>query len=852
MSDDLSHEFDWVKAFASKDYDNVKQQLASLQKHNDIQCQLQQYDFTHLVHCAAASTWMEMTLELISDYGCDPRQKDGTGRTALHMATKGGNLALVRYLVKECQCIVDDGDNYGRMPLHFASARGHLPVVQYLVKECRCSLNVRTKFGRTPVHSTAWFGQVEVMKFLLHVGGAWFAEDKDNDELTPLHWAAGRGHLKVVVYLVSECHVDVMAMTKFGDTAFDLACAQNHDNQNISVIEYLLSVPVILDAFKKNNTGRRRRSSSPPLLRSQGDATVMYNKFEKVYASHPVGSFVSIFLLGNPNAGKTTLCEVIKRRSSIRLFVSSKVKKSKVKLCTAGIVPNQLCDQTLGNVVIHDFAGQPEYYSSHSAVLESLLQNSGAVFVIVINLTEDLPQQVRFWLSIVANESKKVSTSKCPIVVIGSHADEVKEMLQKKIFDLKAHFSKLVLNKEMATLPSVFPLDCRLRSSSSLHAFADNLSHLCAAIRNEQSVAISLYCNFLYSILEARISKNNKVCCTLQNLLSLCDQSRQEGIPLPDDIVPSLKTLHSTGLMVYLENTEVPMKSWIVVHKEVLLAELNGVLFAPPHFIEHRDIASSTGIITSHALQQLFPHYSSDMLIAFLKSVKLCEEFDATLLKITNLEVIEGNSVSGQLLFFPALIAKKRPQHIKKQFIIGWCLKFKSGYSFSIRFLHIVLLHLAYRYSQSISSASPLLPPDLERQCSVWTNGIHWYNNDGVETLVEQVEDNRCVIMLLSCQEGAEQDMIKLHCELIGTIIKLQEEYCPLLQCNDYLLPPNLQYPLEAPSKIAAYDMKMLRSRIRQNEKYILCMNATNQQSIKISELLPVDPMRYLGIYEVS
>ena len=110
----------------------------------------------------------------------------------------------------------------------------------------------------------------------------------------------------------------------------------------------------------------------------------------------------------------------------------------------------------------------------------------------------------------------------------------------------------------------------------------------------------------------------------------LCSQSRQEDIPLPDDIVPLLKTLHSQSDVgiIYLENKKELAKSWIVFSKEVLLTKVNGVLFAPLSFVEHTDIASNTGIITSSALQELFPQYSLDMLIGFLKSMKLCEELN--------------------------------------------------------------------------------------------------------------------------------------------------------------------------------------------------------------------------------
>ena len=104
------------------------------------------------------------------------------------------------------------------------------------------------------------------------------------------------------------------------------------------------------------------------------------------------------------------------------------------------------------------------------------------------------------------------------------------------------------------------------------------------------------------------------------------------------------------------------------------------------------------------------------MLIAFLQSMKLCEKLDASLLEVTNLTLRQEDALcdSGQLLFFPALVAEERPQNIEKLFIIGWSLKVIAGHSLSVRFLHIILLYLAYQYSKAASKRKPLVPGSLE------------------------------------------------------------------------------------------------------------------------------------------
>ena len=132
----------------------------------------------------------------------------------------------------------------------------------------------------------------------------------------------------------------------------------------------------------------------------------------------------------------------------------------------------------------------------------------------------------------------------------------------------------------------------------------------------------------------------------------------------------------------------------------------------------------------------------------------------------------------------------------------------------------------------------------------MWINGIHWYNDDGIETLVEQVEDNQCVMMLMSCDEGAEEDMIQLHCELVKTIMYLQHEYCPALSCKECLLfPSEFQCALDKPSEVACYDMERLKFQIRKN-KCKMCDSDGQRRPVKITELIPVEPKRYLEIMD--
>ena len=120
-----------------------------------------------------------------------------------------------------------------------------------------------------------------------------------------------------------------------------------------------------------------------------------------------------------------------------------------------------------------------------------------------------------------------------------------------------------------------------------------------------------------------------------------------------EEVMETLSQLHSTGLICLLKSED---EVWVVVNKQILLAEVNGILFAPKTFKQHRTgIASNTGIITVSTLSQLFSNYDTNMLICFLKNMALCQEIHPHFMTITNLHQFTDNT-EERLLFFPALL----------------------------------------------------------------------------------------------------------------------------------------------------------------------------------------------------
>ena len=116
-----------------------------------------------------------------------------------------------------------------------------------------------------------------------------------------------------------------------------------------------------------------------------------------------------IFVIGNPGAGKSSLVEALKREGFFESF--RRVSESSVPLHTAGIVPSIHTSKHYGRSLFYDFAGDPEYYSSHAAILENLVSSKKGdnIFMIVVDLREEnikLREILYYWLLIVHSASE--------------------------------------------------------------------------------------------------------------------------------------------------------------------------------------------------------------------------------------------------------------------------------------------------------------------------------------------------------------------------------------------------------------------------------------------------------------
>ena len=668
--------------------------------------------------------------------------------------------------------------------LHLSSYNGWLDVTKDLITKYHCDLHERDGWYRTCLHYAAEGNHVDVMRYLIdecHCDPM----AVDSDRRTPLHWAADYGSSAAVEYLLSTGKCDPLAKDNGGSTPFKLAKRFGYTD--------------ILSVFKK---------------------------FGGIKSSHPIDSYVNVLLVGNPGAGKSTLSHVIKDTASFTLLGSFR-NVGGVVACTAGIIPYKLQHRTLGNIILHDFAGHSEYYSSHSAVIENLLQGSGGVFLIVVNILEKEPvKQLHQWLTVVRNEAEK-ALNECHVIVIVSHVDEISNPVERR--RRKEEIQEIIVRERC---DSVF-LDCRKLGGGGVDSFFNKLSSACESIRSTSGRnKCNLYHHEMYRLLVER--KENIL--TLFDVMSAGKDNDDYFIPdKREDVLDVLDSLHSIGLISVLKSGD---KVWVVVNKGILLTEVDGILFAPETFKEHVDIASNTGIVSVSGLTRLFPKYDPDMLIHFLKNMELCQEINPSFLRMTNLHqlAVEEEEEGGRerrgerLLHFPCLLSTDRPDEVTSEvYQFGWCLQCTSKHHFfPPRYFHVLSLRLAYKM------ALPQKDDKLMRRCTFWKNGLYWSNSHGVGSLVEIVDESQCVLVMMSFKE---HNMVSLRRDVIGEVMSVYKESCPSLEVKELVIDPKeLAYPVNTPRERTVYSVKDILSAIEKRDD---CLVHDNGTSTRLKGILP-------------
>ena len=366
-------------------------------------------------------------VHVLSDYNCGVYAKDTAA--LLHLSCRKGYVGIVRIILTghkdDMNAITKSGDT----PLHVAALYGQLQVTITLINEFNCDIHVKGHMGRSLLHS-ACAGYQMSGAVVEYVGRYLSPLLVDNDGNTPLHTACLSHNMAALENLL-KYNPPMLVRNKNGQTPLDLATPEVKDVFN----KYIIENKDKIYADYNSTLAKKKYSSAEPITR--------------------------IFVIGNPGAGKSSLVETLKREGFFESF--RRVSESSVPLHTAGIVPSIHTSKHYGRSLFYDFAGDPEYYSSHAAILENLVSSrkGNNIFVIVVDLREEnIKEILYYWLMFIQHQN--LGWKEPFLIIIGSHSDKMaREKVEDKKMELQKFCDKIQPGHGVLHKVAHFILDCR-------------------------------------------------------------------------------------------------------------------------------------------------------------------------------------------------------------------------------------------------------------------------------------------------------------------------------------------------------------------------------------------------------
>ena len=727
------------------------------------------------IHVAALRGHKQVIALLVKKYKCPIDSRNLNGQTPLHLLCsqlpiENGH-ALIRMCVSELKADMTIKDNNGDQPIHAAVQAGHTSTVVSLILDYHVSPNSRGFKNRSLLHYALAKGHTSTAKTLIedfHLS----LHCVDEDGNTPLHLSSLVGQIESLRFLLYKYHAPVYVRNKAGKTALDLA---TEDSTRKAIREYV----------KSEHKRIQHEYEELRIISSQ--------KYSGQQA------IIRVFVLGNPESGKSTLVESLKRKGIFSSLFP--VTEANVPPHTAGIVPSVHQSKEAGRLLYYDFAGDQEYYSSHAAILEIVSRSTvgSNVFLVVANLTKDDPilqNEIGYWLSFISYHGKALSHQcKLKVIVVLSHLDRLSVADSDRKVKSVRHCLQTHINQcnKVKFDAEIISSNCRSpRSSRSVASILQKIS------KDTPPCSISYEASLLHGLLEKDFG--NVVACKFQNLLSSIEEI---GIYLPssaDALHPIVRELHDIGLLMLIGRNEDELENYLLLlNPSSLTNEVHEKLFSSsaskklgslssigPHF-------ANMGILPESYLANILPeHITKDCLV----QLQYCQEFNHAEVGL-DYSVTSNDASDCSLLYFPALCkldSKKSSWHSdpKFTFSIGWYAECREKFDyFPARFLHVLLLRLAYAFALPIINRNPTNSSNevsaYSRRCTMWKNGIHWRMEEGVEYIVEVVNDNKGISVITKYKENSEKWATVLG-KIIDKAMQAKAEFCNAVSLHHFVL----------------------------------------------------------------
>ena len=782
------------------------------------------------LHIAVLSGRREVALFLIKEFGCDINIRGPLGKTLLHRVCESGSVSLVQSLTHDYNANTNVRDNEYNTPLHVA-LHGRKEVALFLIKEFGCNINIKDPSGKTLLHRVCKYGSVSLVQSLIRDYNA-DTNVRDDENNTPLHVAALSGKKEVALCLIDIFGCDINVRGGNGYSLLHSACHNGHFNLIKTLCKFMS--PLIVD--EDGNTPLhissihghseciktllqhdapiliRNASGKTPIDLATGDARLVLDQYMKqnqdkiqvnygIMQKHAKKKYsgaqhmTRVFVIGNPGAGKSTLIESLKREG----FFDSrqKVTEAVVPPHTAGIIPSIHVSRHYGRVMFYDFAGDPEYYSSHAAILENFASSRKGdnIFIVVVDLRKDVmttEKLLHYWFSFIQHQK---FSEKPFLIVVGSHSDSVTKEVITKCRERFAQFHKDISESHtLVRYMEYFLFDCRKPQSKEIGRLQKKITSMTS---KSERYELTIEATILLGLLEKNF--NNVVACSVETIVSHIEDT---GVQLPnktETLVPYLHELHEVGILL-LVGEKTKDNFLIVLNISKLTNKVHKALFsldALKELSKHRNsYPLDIGIIPEDLLLKILPEYcTKECLIQF----QYCQEISHYNVGVFSSTSQSSSSSSQSLLFFPALILGDKSDASWRtppdnSYSIGWFASCTDPNDyFPPRFLHVLLLRMVFRFAlsdpqqhQTLVHTTELM--EYERFCTMWKTGVHWLSEKGVECMVELVDDSKGVVVITKSVKGRTEICISVFNDIICCVMEARAEFCHSVRPKFYLL----------------------------------------------------------------
>ena len=267
--------------------------------------------------------------------------------------------------------------------------------------------------------------------------------------------------------------------------------------------------------------------------------------------------------------------------------------------------------------------------------------------------------------------------------------------------------------------------------------------------------------------------------------------------------------LNKRGVTLYIQ-TQPTESSWIIIDKDALLREVNGSVFAPADFTEHKSL-TQTGVVPFSKIQSSFPQFDPHLIADFLVHMEFCREMTVE----DGLKLVTQShpqySTEPHFLF-PALTPLAPPPDLWQSnplisysdYSSCWVLQCRQHQHYlTPRFQQVLLLRLAFTHAfpveqDEVDSTSPA----LQQACTLWRKGIKWTTPSSVDALLEMTD--KLLVLLLRCGRGKEMQLVKLRAQVMSEIQSAKREFCANAVTVEKFV-PNPQYPVDTTLSVSVH-----------------------------------------------